>query len=295
MTVTVDKSAGKRVLKNFTPPEGVPLQFTIAGMGSRFGAQMLDLLITYGGFLVLVLILAYTGLISFTSFLVFAILVLFFLRVPYYVFSELVWNGRTLGKRMVKIRVISADGTRLTPYQITARNVMKEVELFLPITFVFGFESGGFWSGLITLTYVLGVCLVPFFNKRRQRLGDMIAGTLVVEHPQAQLLPDLTESTTAKGARFTFSPDQLGIYGRYELQTLERILRQPPKTPETRQGVSDVVRTIRRKIRYPDQIAPSDEWEFLTEFYRKQREFLESRQLFGDSRENKFHDQEPSD
>lgn len=295
MTVTVDRSAGKRVMKNFTPPEGVPLQFTIATMGARFGAQCLDLLITYGGFFLLVLLLSYTGLLSFTSFLVFALLVLFFLRVPYYVFSELVWNGRTLGKRIVKVRVISVDGARLSPYQITARNVMKEVELFLPLTLVFAVSDYSFWTRVVILVFVLGVAVVPFFNKRRQRLGDMMAGTLVVEQPVSRLLPDLTENTSTRGARFTFAPEQLGIYGRFELQTLERILRTPPQTPDTRNAVSKVVRTIRRKIDYPDQIAPSDEWEFLTEFYRKQREFLESRQLFGDSRENKFHDQKKPD
>ena len=292
-TTTVIKHQGRRRLENYLPPEGVPINFDIAGVGARFGAQSLDLLITFGGIFLFILALLWLDILSGNAFAALFFLLIFFIRIPYYILSELVWNGRTLGKRMVKIRVISADGTRLTPYQITARNLMKEVEVFTPITMLFG--ATGFPWPITTamLVWTFGVLLVPFFNKRRQRLGDMIAGTIVVDQPKAVLLPDLTQTATAtRGARFVFDPSHLGIYGRYELQTLEQILRDPPKTPEARTRVSEVTQTILKKIDYPERVGRREEWDFLTEFYRQQREYLESRHLFGDSRENKFHDRE---
>ncbi len=143
--------------------------------------------------------------------------------------------------------------------------------------------------------WMVGVLLVPFFNKRRQRLGDMAAATIVVEQPRAVLLQDLSETVGSDGAQFTFDPAQLAIYGRYELQTLEAILRDPPKSPEALNRVKEVAKTIQRKINYPMPIGSGGEWDFLLEFYRCQREFLESRQLFGDTRENKFHAEKSED
>ncbi|WP_264212314.1 RDD family protein [Leisingera thetidis] len=289
MSVTVDKALGKRFLKNFLPPEGVPIQFAIAALGTRFGAQTLDILITYGTGAVLLLLLAFSDLLAGSALVSFFLLFVFFVRIPYYIFSELVWNGRTLGKRITGIRVISADGAGLTPYQVTARNLMKEVEVFMPATLLFGAGDFSGWERLAALAWSLSVLSVPFLNRRRQRLGDMIAGTLVVEQPRAVLLPDLTDSAAGAAAQFVFDAEQLAVYGRYELQTLEAILRDPPKSPQARRHVSEVAQTIRRKIGGLDSLPAGAEWDFLLEFYRQQRAFLESRHLLGDSRENKHH------
>lgn len=292
MSVTVERSLGKRFLKNFLPPEGVPIQFALASIGARFGAQLLDILITYGGAIALVVLFVFTDVVSFPAMLAFLPLVFFFLRAPYYIFSELVWNGRTLGKRIVGIRVISASGGGLTPYQISARNLMKEVEIFLPMTFLFGAGDISDLTGLGLLVWAVAVLIVPFANRRRQRLGDMVAGTLVVEQPRAVLLPDLAEARASTGAQLLFDPAQLSVYGRFELQALETILRTPPKTAEGRKHVADVARTIRQKIGYKEQVLADGDWPFLLEFYRQQREFLEGRHLLGDSRENKHHNTE---
>jgi len=274
---------------NILPPEAVPIRLEIASGGARFGAQALDILITFGGLFLLFWALIWANVLDWSMLATLFFLLVFLIRVPYYILSELVWNGRTIGKRIVRIKVISADGQRLTPHQIVARNLMKEVEVFMPATTLLSgsFQSG--WVGLaLTLWMVLVLC-VPLFNKRRQRLGDMIAGTLVVDQPTAVLLPDLAATQGTTGVGFVFQPEQLDVYGRFELQTLEQILRNRPKTEEQRRRVSDVVHTIRRKIKFEEDVAARDEWDFLTDFYRQQREFLESRHLFGDTREDKFH------
>ena len=269
------------------PPESVPLTFRLSSLGARFGAQMLDFLITYGGVMALIIALIWLNIFSWTGLMTFYALITFFIRIPYYILSELVWNGRTLGKRALGVRVISLDGRRLTPHQIVARNLMKEVEVFLPMSTLFGAANMTWWLALILLCWTGGTLLVPMFSKLNQRLGDMVAGTVVVDTPKPQLLPDLSAQAAARG--YEFRAEHLGVYGRYELQTLETILRDPPKTPEMRKRISEVAQTIRRRIGYDEAVPESREWDFLLEFYRQQREFLESRTLFGDTRENKFH------
>jgi uncharacterized RDD family membrane protein YckC len=220
------------------------------------------------------------------------ILMGFLLRTPYYVLSELIWNGRTLGKRITGIRVINVDGRRLTPHQVAARNLMKEVEIFAPMGLLgtIGEQSG--LEGGLTVVWLLVVVIVPLANRRRQRIGDMIAGTLVVDNPRSVLLSDLALSSPAKASSqpaFEFLPEHLDIYGKYELQTLEDVLRDTTKKPHTEEIIK-IVRTITRRIRYEDAVKPGQEMLFLNDFYRAQREHLESLKLFGKARENKYHE-----
>ena len=273
-----------------SPPEGVPIRFQIATGGQRFGAQFLDILITFGGMFLFFLAMIWSGIFDWSLLATLFLLLVFFVRVPYYILSELVWNGRTIGKRMVKIRVVSADGGRLTPHQITARNLMKEVEVFMPATTILSATVDSGWVTFALLIWMLLVLLVPLFNKKRQRLGDMIAGTYVIDQPQSVLLPDLAAHTTSQQAGFIFDTVHLEVYGRYELQVLEEILRQKPRTPEAKKRMDDVSATIQRKIGYAEKVGTGDNWDFLSDFYRQQRQYLESRQLFGDAREDKFHE-----
>lgn len=276
-------------IDNFIPPEGVPITFELASRGSRVGAQILDILITYGGVTVFIILVSWSGLMGGAPLMALFLLLTFFVRIPYYIVAELVWNGRTLGKRIIKIRVISADGRRLTPHQIVARNLMKEVEVFMPITTLFAAADLNTWAGIAIAVWMILVLLVPFFNRKRQRLGDIMADTLVVDMPRAVLLPDLSDSAKAVDRQFIFNPEHLEIYGQYELQVLESILREPPKSQENYDRVREVTKTIVKKIGYTDPVPQIDEWKFLLEFYKQQRGYLENRHLFGDSRQDKFH------
>ncbi len=282
---------GKRVMQ-FIPPEGVPISFAIASIGARLGAQILDIIFTTLLFIIIALAVIFTGVLPFSAMTVLITLMGFLLRTPYYVLSELIWNGRTLGKRITGIRVINVDGRRLTPHQVTARNLMKEVEIFAPMGLLgtIGEQSG--LEGGLTAAWLLVVVIVPLANRRRQRIGDMIAGTLVVDNPRSLLLSDLALSSPSKASSqpaFEFLPEHLDIYGKYELQTLEDVLRDTTKKPNTEEIIK-IVRTITRRIRYEDPVKPGQEMLFLNDFYRAQREHLESLKLFGKARENKYHE-----
>ncbi|UIL30975.1 RDD family protein (plasmid) [Rhizobium leguminosarum] len=184
---------GKRV-EQFIPPEGVPITFAIASLGTRFGAQFLDIVFTTIIIFICATAIIFTGVLPMTAEAMLMVLLGFLVQIPYYILSELIWNGRTLGKRITGIRVINVDGRRLTPHQVTARNLMKQVEIFAPMGLLASVDTQSAWENGLTSLWLLAVVVVPFTNRRRQRLGDIIAGTLVVDTPRSVLLSDLALS-----------------------------------------------------------------------------------------------------
>jgi len=220
----------------------------------------------------------------------------FVIRIPYYVLSELAWNGQTIGKRMMKIKVVSSDGLSLSAHSLVVRNLMKEAEVFLPATLLLTLDAASLWSSLIALGWIFGTLLVPLLNKRRQRLGDMIAGTYVIDLPTPILLSDLAQSVpTPAKEKFTFLSHQLDHYGALELQTLEDLLRAQENRPAMQTNIQknatldSVIGKIRNKIGYADAVQPVDRVAFLRAFYNAQRAHLEQKQLFGERRQDKFH------
>ena len=283
------------------PPEGVPLYFEIATFGVRFGAQLVDILITSLAAIALLLFLGSIGLSKPGSMMAIASMLFFLIRIPYYVVTELLWNGQTLGKRMVKIKVIASKSGSLTAQSLVVRNLMKEAEIFLPGTLLLTINATTpIWS-LISLAWITGVMAVPLMSRRSQRLGDMIAGTFVIHLPKPILLKDLALASKASvptKSKFTFLAHHLDHYGAFELQTLEDLLRADVRaynasTAQRRKSTVDaVVKQIRKKIDFADKVLPYENIEFLSAFYNAQRAFLEQRQLFGDKRTNKRHAQE---
>ncbi len=271
------------------PPEGVPIHFEVATLGSRFLAQLLDLLITNVSLFLLFLAVLFSFSIAFSEMSAFFILLTFAIRAPYYILTELVWNGRTIGKRISGMRVISADGQRLGAYQIVVRNLMKELEVFLPLTILFGFGNADGWTQGMMFIWLVLMLATPFFQKRKQRIGDIIAGTYVISLPKTNLDAELAQGEGAKAKRFEFSPSHLEHYGRFELQTLETVLRSQPGVPGLEKREREVVAAIVKKIGYLGAVRVEESHIFLSEFYTAQRAFLEGRSLLGDKREDKFH------
>lgn len=282
------KQQAKQTLM-ITPPEGVPIGFGRADFGSRVGAQTLDLLVTYGIlFLFILLLFLNTGIAWETATAFFALLT-FMLRIPYYIFSELIWNGRTLGKKWIRLRVISLNGRRLEPHQVVVRNLMKEAEVFTPIGLVFGLGTESGWVQFFMFLFVCITISVPIFSKDNQRIGDMIAGTVVVRQPRMEIANELTHASTSLDDEFVFETIHLEHYGKFELQFLEDILRDQTNNQVAYDRDRDVARTIVRKIGFTDQVPVARARPFLQAFYNAQRAHLEGRQLFGDKREDKYH------
>jgi hypothetical protein len=118
----------------------------------------------------------------------------------------------------------------------------------------------------------------------------------VIAAPKAALLSDVAAGAArVKGGaavdpEFPFTRSQLEVYGIYELQTLEEVLRQQgPQSAETRR---EVARRIQRKIGWTAEREP-DPQRFLNAFYAALRAHLEARLLFGERRENKHSRKRP--
>jgi uncharacterized RDD family membrane protein YckC len=284
-----------KLVREIVTPEGIPVRFTLARAGDRAVAFALDVILQ-----VIVVALVSWGLAlavgSSGSWLAAAIVILVFVLVNFYfVVFEVRWQGATPGKRRVGIRVIDARGGQLETSAVLARNLIRELEVWTPLRFLLAGdlvwpEAPG-WARLLAGTWAFVFLFMPLFNRDRLRVGDMIAGTRVVVRPEVVLLPDLvdeaaaTRARTARAAGHTFSEAQLGIYGIYELQVLEGVLRGNPGSPAHFEAVRTVSEKVRKKIGYG---AVVDDEQFLREFYAAQRAHLETRLLFGQRRKDKF-------
>ena len=193
--------------------------------------------------------------------------------------------------------MIDARGGQLESGAVLARNLVRELEVWMPLRFLLGGkivwpEAPG-WALLLAGAWTFVFLLMPLFNKDRLRVGDLIAGTRVVVQPKLILAPDLVAehaanpaSRTAHKAAYEFTAPQLGLYGIYELQVLEGLLRENPGTTGYFDAIATVTEKIRDKIGYDHRI--DDNERFLRDFYAAQRAHLEQRMLFGQRREDKY-------
>lgn len=271
--------AADRVTRSLISPEGIDLRLRLGGASERAAAFLIDvslivaalflLTLTAGSLSVASRSLGLGGLLWLAGF--------FVLRNLYFTLFELRRRAATPGKRALGLRVASRNGGRLTADTVLARNLVRELELFMPLNVVLwgGLTSGWVmlaglaWSGIFTL--------FPLFNRDRMRVGDLIAGTWVVQVPRRTLLPDL--AGPGQGNGFDFTTAQLGAYGVHELQVLEQVLRS--SDPAT---VAAVAARIRTKIGW----AGGEDLPFLQAYYAALRQRLETRLLFGHRRRDKF-------
>lgn len=274
-----------RSVRSVVTPEGVDLKLRVADAGTRAVAFLIDaaIMVAIMAAMTLLTALAFfgSGGAGAEIYAVIWLLGFFLLRNAWFIAFELGPRAATPGKRVMGIRVASRDGGRLRAEAVFARNALREIEVYLPISFLFA--GGGDIDGWIALMGILwsGVfVLFPLFNRDRLRAGDLIAGSWVVRAPRARLLRDL--STDWIGPAFTFSPVQLQAYGVKELHVLEGVLRNGDRKVE-----AAVAQRIRGKIGWGS--APDErDRDFLAAYYAALRGRLEQRLLFGHRRRDKF-------
>jgi uncharacterized RDD family membrane protein YckC len=157
-------------------PEQIPLEFPLAGVGSRFLAIAFDTLLQAIGVLVLVVVLLTVRFIaraawpSIGPWVAGALLLVgFAIYAAYFAVFESIWSGQTPGKRLVGLRVIDVSGRPLTVYAALIRNLLRIVD-----------QVPGIYAVAI-ITVVI--------TRRNQRLGDLAAGTVVV-HERADAIAE---------------------------------------------------------------------------------------------------------
>jgi len=276
------------LIRPLVTPEGVDLRVKLADAGTRASGFLLDVVIIVIAAVVVSLViifgLAGLGLQDAQPLFIVWIIFIFFLRNVYFIAFEAGRRAATPGKRMVGIRVASRSGAGLTIDQVIARNLMLEIEVFLPLSIVAARGSAGFADTLSTifgLVWALLFSLFPLFNRDRLRIGDLLAGTWVVEVPKMALVEDLSQRKDPFAARFQFSPAQLDAYGIAELQKLEEVLRR-----DDYHALKAVAETIARKINA--RVEPIDSKAFLTAYYGELRAHLERKLLLGNRKADKY-------
>jgi uncharacterized RDD family membrane protein YckC len=154
-------------------PERVPLHFALASIGNRFLACAVDHALQTLAYLLLYYIITETtnalnlsGLSGVSKWVVaLRIIINFIIWTSYFIIFEWRWNGQTPGKRWLKLRVIREDGRPITFWEAAVRNLLRIFDI-LP-----------FYSiGLISI----------FISPRDQRVGDLVAGTVVVREREAE-------------------------------------------------------------------------------------------------------------
>jgi len=301
-TAVASSVEGQRL--SLMTPEEVPLVFELAATGSRALAFTIDFLIVAATVLVIIFIAieALKGAVSTgdadSMHLIGAVvdLTIFVVWNFYFIVTELRWQGRTVGKRLARIRVIARDGGPLSADLVFARNLTRDLEMLIPLLAiiqpaVIGIED----PALLTVCWLwLGIlALMPLMNRYRARIGDLVAGTLVVAAPTERLLPDLVEKEDPASEighgdpRYPFTTEQLDTYGIRELQILEDVLRRYPDQidPEL---LTTIAEKIQLKLAWQSPEGHSPEpYPFLRAFYSAQRARLEHKMLFGKRQEQK--------
>ncbi|MFN6934739.1 MAG: RDD family protein, partial [Tsuneonella sp.] len=190
--------------------------------------------------------------------------------------------------QLVGIRVAAREGARLTAEAVIARNLLRDIELFLPLILLLVAPTGETGSaGMAGLVWFLVFAFFPFFNRDALRAGDLVAGTWVVEAPRTKLADVLSAEgaargpSTVTGATYRFGEAELAIYGEHELQTLERVLRE-----NRADAIEAVHGAICRKIGWNP--GAGDERAFLEAYYAQLRARLEGGMRFGKRKADKF-------
>lgn len=221
-------------------PEGLDLEIVLAGLGSRFGATLLDLTIQFGAIIALAMAL---GLGGDSGYVIAAYFVLVFLVLFAYDIVFETWNqGRTIGKIAAGIRVVRANGQPINFLTSAVRNLIRIVD-FLPAFYTIG---------------MIAVVLTP----KNQRLGDLAANTYVVRERRARAPVPARGWAPPATAEAPFMTWDVSAVTADEVATVRRFLeRRHGLDPAARAQLAwDLATRLRAKVAgVTDHNAPTPE------------------------------------
>ncbi len=189
-------------------PENIEIEYEMGGLGSRFLANLVDALMQIVVFAGVAIAFSLVGLLlSFTRFAwaqeivgffkgvlqAVAAIAFFLIMWGYFIWFEIVWNGQTPGKRQMGLRVVRDGGYPVGPFNVITRNLLRVVDgmplLTLTLVIVGLVDRSNGMGALGGLSILLTLCFM-LFSARYQRLGDFVAGTMVVKQ-RAPRVPTL--------------------------------------------------------------------------------------------------------
>lgn len=226
------------VLKIETP-EGVVFPILLAGPFVRCAAWFIDCICIIAATIAVGQAISVLALVSTDFAQAVMVLCYFIINVFYYILFEWLWNGRTPGKKTMKLRVLDVQGLSLKPSQVILRNLIRVVDS-MPLFYCAG-----------------GVAL--FFSKRYQRLGDYLAQTIVAREQKIGE-PNLTGVLSDKYNSFrdfphlmarlknAISPDEASII----LRALQR--RTTLESDKRQQIYAELADCFRDRVVFPQEV-----------------------------------------
>jgi uncharacterized RDD family membrane protein YckC len=221
-------------------PEGIVFTMTLAGPLSRFLALSIDVGCTMVLSNVVGMLLKGFKLVSADAAVALSILAFFVISFAYSILLEWYARGQTLGKRLLRLRVVDAQGLRLQFSQIAIRNLLRAVD------------------GLPAMYMVGG--LACFLSPLAQRLGDIAANTIVVRTPKIRQ-PDLDQVATPKYNSFRSYPHLVArLRQRVTAQeagvALQSVLRRDEFDPAARVELfGEMAAHFRSLVPFPEDFA----------------------------------------
>ena len=241
-------------------PESVEFSHEPAGIGSRFVASIVDMALQVTMILGVSPIFslwslsqepAFSGLTTWT--VAAAIFLVFLLIWGYHIFFEMLWNGQTLGKRAVGIRVLKDGGYPMGLLDSVVRNLLRPID-FLPFFYGIG-------------------AVVMFCNSRSKRIGDFAAGTIVVKERRIEIPRSLRSPGVATNTDIMIGGRKLiNIHGLSEAEfdvVRQFMIRRHTIQKDARSALAKkIARPLIRKLGLQSELIEGREEEFLEKIAR---------------------------
>ena len=222
-------------------PEGVTFHLPLAGTVSRCLAWIVDAGVMLAAYQVIKSLIGALGIISFDISMAVGTLAFFAIRTGYAMGMEWFWQGQTIGKRVLGLRVMDVNGLRLQPSQIIIRNLLRAVDS-LPLFYLVG--------GI--------ACLV---TRDGQRLGDLAANTIVVKsrravEPELDMILGSDRYNSLKAYPHLVARLRQQVDPREAGLVLEALLRRDEFLPEARVLLfREMAGHLKAKVAFPPEAA----------------------------------------
>lgn len=221
-------------------PEAVVLELETAGVASRALAGIVDLAIQLGLIVVLSIVANLAGVVE-TSGRTVAAIVIAISLMGYPVLLESLWRGQTVGKRALGLRAITIEGAPVRLRHVMLRMMGGLVDRFLPPV------------GLTGVLFVLGTA-------RHQRVGDLLAGTIVIRDPSRTILPTAVWFPVPPGMeQYAATIDPTAMTDAQYTVIRSFLMHNRELTPDARYALAgDLAQRVAAVLRHdgPDRVHP---------------------------------------
>ena len=207
-------------------PFNIDIEFEIAPFHKRFLAYLIDFIMLVF-YMLSMLYLLYGGFKVGEGSYGFVMIVLVIPMLFYTMMSELWMNGQTVGKKILKIKVVSLDGGEPTLGQYMLRWFMRFYEWAFIVFFLFW--GNGVWGVIWLMIGGITSIIIIAISPKSQRLGDIVAGTVVVETQSKLTVHDTIFMQVAETDYTVKFPEVMRLSDR-DINTIKNVLNQTKKT-----------------------------------------------------------------